>query len=100
MKTLLGKLAAFGAVASLAIGCAQLPGDREQTCANAIAAYEVYRAVIAAGDKPSKEQVLAAAAAGAFLQVNCGYTAPVVKSGRVAIVPVDSNGVLILQAPK
>lgn len=95
------QLLCLGLAAIFATGCAgNLPGDREQTCANAAAAYEVYKAVLNSGDKPSKEQVLAAAAAAAFLQINCGYVSPTTKSANGTTVNVDRNGVLILVAKK
>lgn len=78
-------------------GCASNPEQHAQTCATAQAAYAAYQAVIAASEKPSRDQIIAAAAAGAFLQASCGWTTPPTRArGPVA----DPNGVLILQPPK
>lgn len=102
MKKILTTIAGIAALSAsflLTPGCATsgTPEQHAQTCATAQAAYAAYQAVLAASDKPSKDQILAAAAAGAFLQVQCGWTTPPTKArGPIA----DANGVLILTPPK
>lgn len=96
MKTL--TTIALVAAALLVPGCASSnPEQHAQTCATAQAAYQAYKAVIDASEKPSRDQIIAAAAAGAFLQASCGWTTP---PTRARGTPVDANGILILQPPQ
>lgn len=93
MKKLIFSL---GLVAILA-GCSSTSNwNKEQTCETATLAYTVYQAVVASGHEPSKEEVMAARAAAAFLSVYCGWTTPAAKSGLGDRKWVDSRGVLIV----
>jgi hypothetical protein len=81
-------------------GCTTL--ERQQTCETARVAYEVYMAVLESGDAPSKEQIMAAKAAAAFLAVYCAVPVPEATPadpatrGSFAPPAVDGYGVLIL----
>ncbi len=81
------------------VGCQMTPEQQQQTCATAQASFAAYQAVIAASEKPSKDQIVAAAAAGAFLQAMCGWQPAKTRGARAGVVPVDANGVLILVEP-
>lgn len=82
-------------LACIVTGCAGGKLDRQQTCETAQAAYEAYQATLAIR-QPSKEEIIAAAGAGVFLKLQCGWTSPKTRSQTP---PVDRNGVLILKAP-
>ena len=92
VKTLLALLAALALA-----GCTTF--NKQDACAAAQTAYSVYLAVINADGQPSKDQILAAQAAAAVLQSQCGWTPPAAqKSKRAAMV--DARNVPILLPPK
>lgn len=100
MKNTINRLLLLAAVISLAVGCASQGGpSHEQTCDSAKLAYATYQAVLAASEQPSRDQILAAATAGAFLQAYCGWTVPTTKARGQQAVVADANGVLILVPP-
>ena len=76
------------------IGCLS-PAQKAQTCESASALYAAYQASLATGRPVSKDEIVAATSAGAFLRWYCGWTN---RSTR-AMTASDSNGVPILTAP-
>lgn len=100
MKETIKRLMLLAAVVTMAVGCASQGGpSQEQTCESAKLAYATYQAVLAASEQPSRDQILAAATAGAFLQAYCGWVVPVTKARGQQAVVADANGVLILAPP-
>lgn len=95
MKTLLAILAAC-----VLAGCTTF--NKQDACAAAQTAYSVYLAVINADGQPSKDQILAAQAAAAVLQSQCGWTRPSATKSRSvkASARVDGNMVPIILPPK
>lgn len=75
----------------LTIGCSSVP-DKESRCSSYAAAYNAYK-IIAAQRGPSKDEILAAQAAAAFLSMYCNW-APAVAAGRD--LGVDEYGVPII----
>ena len=97
-------------IGALLIGCSstQPTWNKEQTCETAKLAYTVYKEVLAAGGTPSKEEIMAARSASAFLAVYCGWVDPnQVQSGtpvskkinKADVSKTDGYGVLILVEP-
>lgn len=95
LRILLLATAALLFVGCIVTGCAGTQADRQHTCESARAVYEAYQATLAIRE-PSRDEVIAAAAAGAFLRISCGWTTP---QTRGQSDPFDGYGVLILTAP-
>lgn len=95
MKPLLAIIAALALA-----GCTTF--NKQDACTAAQSAYSVYLAVINADGKPSQDQILAAKAAAAVLQSQCGWTPPAAQKGMRAKpgVRVDGNMVPIILPPK
>lgn len=83
------------AAAAVLVGCASQPGS-DDPCERYVAAYQLYQASLASGRVPSKDEVQAAQAAAAYLQLRCGWTAPAARGFTVE----DGYGVPILTAPR
>lgn len=84
----------------LGAGCAARPAEGDP-CERYVAAYQLYKATLAAGREPSEDEVTAAAMAAAYLQLRCGWTPPRTRGAApVAVVPVDSLGLPILSEPR
>ena len=81
--------------AALFTGCMTIE-EKQWTCDTAKAAYAGYQATIAAGHKPSKEEIQAVTGAATFLRIWCGwdYVQP------VRMVVLDSNKVPLIHEPK
>lgn len=94
MKQTLSKLAGAVILVALLGGC-MTTQQKQWTCETAQAAYEAYKAVIAAGHTPSNDEVLAAAGASAFLRLWCGWEVPTTRA-----VPYDQNWVVTITPPK
>lgn len=77
-------------------GCQTAP-ENAQTCEDSAALYQAYQASLATGRPVSKEEIVAATSAGAFLRWYCGWTNPVSRGLTGAIH--DGNGVPVLKAP-
>lgn len=77
-------------------GCQTAP-EKAQTCESAAALYQAYQASLETGRPVSKEEIVAATSAGAFLRWYCGWTNPVSRGLTGAIH--DGNGVPVLKAP-
>lgn len=87
------KLIIAAALAIAAVGCAT--NTNPTTCKKAVAAYQLYQASLADGRVPSADEKRIAAAAAAFLQLQCGWS-PVSPATPVSKSPVmlkDSNGI-------
>lgn len=87
------KLILAAAIALVASGCAT--NTNPDTCKKAIAAYQLYQASLADGRVPSADEKRIAAAAAAFLQLQCGWS-PVAPATPVSKSPVmlkDPNGI-------
>lgn len=81
-------------------GCASRPTGGDP-CERYVAAYQLYQSTLAAGREPSEDEVTAAAMAAAYLQLRCGWTPVRTRSAApVAVVPVDSLGLPILNEPR
>jgi outer membrane murein-binding lipoprotein Lpp len=95
MKPFLALLAAL-----VLAGCTTF--QKQDACVAAQTAYSVYLAVINADGKPSQDQIVAAQAAAAVLQSQCGWTPPEAQKGMRAKpgVRVDGNMVPIILPPK
>lgn len=89
------RMALLICIIGILAGCAGSKLDKQQTCETAQAAYEAYQSTLTVRE-PSKEEIIAAAGAGVFLRIQCGWTAPKTRSG---VPQVDQHGVLILKAP-
>lgn len=87
--------AAMLILACILTGCAGNKVDRQQTCETAQAAYEAYQSTLPLRE-PTQEEIIAAAGAGVFLKMQCGWTSPKSRSQTPA---VDRNGVLVLSHP-
>ena len=79
----------------LLAGCSSTP-DKSQRCSSYAAAYNAYQA-ISAQRTPSKDEVMAAQAAAAFLSMYCNW-GPAAAAGRE--LGVDQNGVPIIVPPR
>lgn len=93
-------LASIGLLGCSLMFCGCLtPQQREMTCQAAQIAYETYQGVLAGGHQPSKDEIIAATAAAAFLHAYCAWTATdaPVSTGRAFVI--DSNGVLVVRPP-
>lgn len=80
-------------LAALLAGCASQSGSDSDPCERYVAAYQLYQASTAGGRVPSKDEVQAAQAAAAYLQLRCGWTAPAARGFRVE----DAYGVPIIR---
>ena len=86
-------------LAALALaGCTTF--NKADACATAQTAYSVYLAIINADGQPSKDQILAAQAAAAVLQQQCGWTPPMVSKKTKSAIFIDANKVPIILPPK
>ena len=79
-------------VAALLAGCASQSGSDSDPCEKYVAAYQLYMSSTAGGRVPSKDEIQAAQAAAAYLQLRCGWTAPAARGFRV----VDAHGVPVI----
>lgn len=70
---------------TLFTGCLT-PSEKQWTCDNAAAAYEAYKAAVAAGHQPSQDEIIAVAGAAQFLRFYCGWTTP-----QRGLYTVDAN---------
>ena len=77
-------------------GCQTGP-EKVQTCEESAALYQAYQASLETGRPVSKEEIVAATSAGAFLRWYCGWTNPVSRGLTGAIH--DAHGVPVLKAP-
>lgn len=90
------KTSAILLAALLLAGCAGIP---DLNCENARKVYTAYLASMLVRDV-SDAEIEDAKAAGTFLSIGCGWTAPDMPAGAKARVQVlDRNGVPILKAP-
>ena len=72
-----------------------------ENCSKAKLAYELYQATLEVRD-PSKEEIMAAKIAAAFLAAQCGWTqetSPAARGTRGFELATDTNGVPIVHAP-
>lgn len=86
------------AIALVASGCATKNPD---TCTKAVAAYQLYQASLADGRVPSADEKRIAAAAAAFLQLQCGWSpvAPASPASKAIGTIKDQNGIPYLVVP-
>lgn len=83
---------------ALVLGCSTV--SKQDACTAAQSAYAIYLAVINAEGTPSKDQILAATAAAAVLQSQCGWAAPVQTRSLNPAVRSDAYGVPVLLPPR
>lgn len=79
-------------IAALAITACQSPTDKIKTCDTARVLYEAYQASLQTGRPVSKDEIMVATSAAAFLRLYCGWTNEPARSFATS----DSNGVPIL----
>ena len=104
------KLLVILTAASLLVGCATTPEQKQEACLAAQTTYVAYLAYIHNNGTPSREQINYANVAAAVLQAQCGWTAPGIETGvvttkaaivevKVATTKLDVWGVLVIVPP-
>lgn len=86
------------ASALLATGCGTTGDNSTYTdaCARAQALYEAYQKAEAAGVITDPKTIQQAQQAGLYLSIACGWAAPATRGQGAAVLPVDRNGVVIV----